>query len=96
MQRFLESQSLGNKACDLMDDKFLNVLPKDAQVYDTSALNVTSQGVNVSTGPIANIDLALHQVYYTMVSSIGPFKEYIITTLQLQSIEAVMQASFGQ
>ena len=69
---------------------------------NTSALNVTSQGVNVvqlltlSTGPIANIDLALHQVYYTMVSSIGPFKEYIITTLQLQSMEAVMQASFGQ
>ena len=34
MQRFLESQFLGNKACDLMDDKFLNVLPKDAQVYE--------------------------------------------------------------
>ena len=102
MQRFLESQSLGNKACDLMDDDFLNVLPNDAQVYDTSALNVTSQGVNVvqlltlSTGPIANIDLALHQVYYSMVSTIGPFKEYIIITLELQSMEAVMQASFGQ
>ena len=69
---------------------------------NTSALNVTSQGVNVvqlltlSTGPIANIDLALHQVYYSMVSTIGPFKEYIITTLELQSMEAVMQASFGQ
>ena len=101
MRRFLESQSLGNEACSLMDEQLRKVLPKESQLYDTPALNVNLQDVNVvqlltaSSGPIANMDLTLHQVYYSMVTTIGPFKEHIITALEIQSMEAIMQEIFG-
>lgn len=102
MQRFLESQSAGNEACGLMDEQFIEVLPKDWQLYDTAALNVNSQDVNVVklltaySGPIANIDLVLHKAYILQYGdNHWSFKEYIITVQEIQSIEAVMREIFG-
>jgi len=43
MQRFLETESLGSEVRNLLDEQFLNVLPKDSQLYDAAELNVNSQ-----------------------------------------------------
>ena len=61
MHRFLESQSLSNEVCSLMDEQFLKVLPQNCQLYDAAALNVNSQDVNVikllteSSGPMDHL-----------------------------------------
>lgn len=99
MRRFLESQStsISMETLELMDNEFREVLPKHCS---SEAVNSPLGNVNAiklltaASGPINNFEIEIHRVFYSMVSSIGPFKEHVLTALEVESMVEVLQNIF--
>lgn len=98
MRRFLESQSTSTsmETFKLMDEEFCEVLPKQCSLSDSKAANSALQNVNAiklltaASGTI-KLEIEIHRAFYSMVSSIGPFREHVLTAFEVQSVGEVMQ-----
>lgn len=100
MRRFLENQltSINMKSSELMDIEFGKVLPKYCSLSEevrSSSCDVNAvKLLTAASGPI-NIDPEIHQAFYSMVKSIGPFKEHVLTASEIQHIDEVAQDTYG-
>lgn len=102
MQRFVETQSLTgiHLQTDIFEADFLNTLPKDNQAYSydveehQAPCNVV-KFLELPHGPL-NISLKCLRAFNSMIKTIGPFKEKILTAFEITQLEEVLNGLLDQ
>ena len=100
MRKFLESQltSTSNNVHSQLDEEFQEMLPKH-QLYKEACTNALVDDVvlflSVVFGPLNNITFNTCEAYYSLLKSVGLFREYVLPNLEVQKIESVIKEVFG-
>ena len=87
MRRFLETQSIKNHASNsFVDEDFLDILPKNCQLYDVST-DFVSESVNavqlleMPFESLNSANLETLEAFSAMTKVIGPFKEKVLSSM---------------
>lgn len=103
MQRFVETQSLtgSHLQTDIFEADFVNTLPKDNLAYSYNNIEEHQAPCNIvqflelPQGPL-NISLECLKAFNSMIKTIGPFKEKILTAFEIAQLEEVLNGLLDQ
>ena len=97
MQRFLDTQSVRNHASNsLLDEDFQKILPIGCEQYNDlhqESVNIV-QLLEMPCGSLNSATLETLMAFSTMMKAIGPFKEKVLTSLEMLRLTEVLKDVF--